>query len=153
MTAFLTRVIHFSSAHRYYRPDWSQERNRETFGACANPHGHGHNYTLEVMVSGAPDAETGFCVDLTDLDRVLHEQVITALDHQHINHAIEEFGEGKLVPTTENLVMWIWQRLEPAITDARLVRLRLREDRDLFVDYFGPELSRGGEPRRGPIDV
>jgi 6-pyruvoyltetrahydropterin/6-carboxytetrahydropterin synthase len=139
MTLYLTRVVNFSAAHRYYRPEWSEERNREVFGACANPHGHGHNYSLEVMVAGEPDPETGFCVDLGALDRLLEEQVRRPLDHQHINHAVPEFAEGGLIPSTENIVAWLWRRIAGALTGARLVRLRLREDAGLFVDCYGDE--------------
>ena len=141
MKTYLTRVVHFSAAHRYYRPEWSEEQNRAVFGACANPHGHGHNYSLEVTVAGTPDPSTGFCVDLGALDRLLRETVIEPLDHQHVNHSLPEFGEGGLVPTTENLVVWIWRRIALALKEARLVRLRLREDANLFVDYYGE-----GEP-------
>jgi 6-pyruvoyltetrahydropterin/6-carboxytetrahydropterin synthase len=147
VTTFLTRVVTFSAAHRYHRPEWSDELNRKAFGACANPHGHGHNYELEVTVGGTPDPVTGFCVDLTELDRLLDEHVRRPLDHQHINHAIPEFAAGRSIPTTENLVIWIWRRLEPAIQGAKLVRLRLREDSMLFVDYFGKPAG-GGE---GPV--
>lgn len=136
-TTYLTRVVHFSTAHRYYREEWSEERNRAAFGACANPHGHGHNYALEVMVAGEPDPETGFCVDLAALDELLQGEVRAPLDHQHINHAIAAFGPGKLIPSTENIVAWIWDRLAGKLGSARLVRLRLREDETLFVDYFG----------------
>lgn len=138
-TVHLTRTVRFSAAHRYHRPEWSEERNREVFGACANPHGHGHNYLLEVMVAGRTDPQTGFAVDLAALDAALRDEVLAPLDHQHVNHAIPEFRPGGLIPTTENLLTWIWDRLAPRITDARLVRLRLREDTDLFADYFGPE--------------
>lgn len=137
-TTYLTRVVRFSAAHRYHRPEWSEDRNRTVFGACANPHGHGHNYTLEVMVAGEPDPQTGFCVDLGALDRLLHEQVLGPLDHQHLNHVVEEFAPGGKIPSTENLLIWIWERLAPRVEGARLVRLRLREDVELFVDYFGP---------------
>ena len=137
MTTHLTRSVRFSAAHRYYRPDWSEAENRRVFGACTNPHGHGHNYVLEVTVAGDPDPETGFCVDLGELDAILAEEVRGPLDHQHVNHAIPEFGPGGLIPTTENLVIWIWNRLEPRITTGRLSKLRLREDSDLFVDYYG----------------
>ena len=137
MTTHLTRSVRFSAAHRYYRPDWSEAENRRVFGACTNPHGHGHNYVLEVTVAGDPDPETGFCVDLGELDAILAEEVRGPLDHQHVNHAISEFGPGGLIPTTENLVIWIWNRLEPRITTGRLSKLRLREDSDLFVDYYG----------------
>jgi 6-pyruvoyltetrahydropterin/6-carboxytetrahydropterin synthase len=136
MTAFLTRVVRFSAGHRYYRPEWSEERNRVVFGPCANPHGHGHNYTLEVTVSGVPDVLTGFAVDLAALDASLHQEVFIPLDHRNLNFAIPEFEEGKLIPTTENLVIWIWRRIVDLLP-ARLVRLRLYEDPSLFVDYFG----------------
>lgn len=139
MTTFLTRSVRFNAAHRYYRPEWSEARNRETFGPCSNPHGHGHNYVLEAMVAGEPDPETGFCVDLGELDRVLREEVVEPLDHRHLNHAVPEFREGGRIPSTENLVTWLWERIEPRFGGgARLVRLRLREDVDLFVDYYGP---------------
>jgi len=136
MTAYLTRVIRFSAGHRYYRPEWSDERNRAVFGPCANPHGHGHSYTLEVTVAGVPDVVTGFAVDLAQLDDLLHREVFLQLDHQSLNHAVPEFEEGRAIPTTENLVIWIWRRIAPLIP-ARLVRLRLYEDPELFVDYFG----------------
>ncbi|HUE96291.1 MAG TPA: 6-carboxytetrahydropterin synthase [Longimicrobiaceae bacterium] len=153
MTTYLTRVVHFSAAHRYHRPEWSEERNRERFGACANPHGHGHNYTLEVMVAGAPHGDTGFSADLAMLDRILREKIVARLDHRHINHAIEEFGPGGKIPTTENVVIWIWEQLAPEIREATLVRLRLREDPDLFVDYFGPDPSADPKRRWEGVDV
>lgn len=139
-TAYLTRVVRFSAAHRYYRPDWSETRNRDTFGPCANPVGHGHNYALEVTVKGAVDPETGFCVDLGVLDRLLDERVRQPLDHQHINHAVAEFGDGGAVPTCENLLIWLWDRIQDGLPDgAGLHRLRLREDADLWADYYGGE--------------
>jgi 6-pyruvoyltetrahydropterin/6-carboxytetrahydropterin synthase len=136
--AYLTRRVRFSAAHRYWRDDWSEERNRQVFGACANPHGHGHNYALEATVEGEVDPETGFSVDLGALDRTLHEAVVAPLDHRHINHAVAEFGPGGIVPTTENLLAWAWPRIEARLpAGARLHRLRLREDEDLWADYFG----------------
>jgi 6-pyruvoyltetrahydropterin/6-carboxytetrahydropterin synthase len=135
----LTRRVRFSSAHRYHRPDWSEARNREVFGACANPHGHGHDYRLEVTVEGAVDAETGFSVDLGMLDRLLREQVVEPLDHQHLNHAIPDFAPGRLIPTTENLVTWCRERIQPHLPrGVRLVRLRLHENEDLYVDLLEP---------------
>jgi 6-pyruvoyltetrahydropterin/6-carboxytetrahydropterin synthase len=137
-TLYLTRAIHFSAAHRYHRPEWSEEENRGAFGACNNPHGHGHNYRLEVTVAGEPEQRTGFCVDLGELDRVLLEEVAGPLDHQHLNHAVAEFALGRNVPSTENLLIYLWSRIAPRISRARLVRLRLHEDRDLFADFYGP---------------
>lgn len=139
MTVYFTRVVRFSAAHRYHRPEWSEERNAATFGACANPHGHGHNYTLEVTLAGSPDPLTGFAVDLSEVDDLLRTRVLDALDHQHINHAVEEFGPSRLIPTAENLVAWIWDRLTGGLSQGRLVRLRLYEEPELFVDYFGKQ--------------
>ena len=143
---YLTRSVRFSAAHRYHRPGWSEERNREVFGPCSNPHGHGHNYLLEVTVAGEPDPETGFCADLGALDRALREEVVAPLDHRHLNHEVERFRPGGQIPTTENLLVWLWERIEPRVEGARLVRLRLREDVDLFADYYGPTAEPGPPP-------
>ena len=135
----LTRRVRFSAAHRYWRDDWSEERNREVFGASGNPHGHGHNYVLEATVEGPVDPETGFIVDLGVLDRTLYEAVVEPLDHQHVNHVLEEFGPGGRIPSTENLLAWAWPRVARGIpAPARLHRLRLREDEDLWADAYGP---------------
>lgn len=143
--AFLTRVVRFSAAHRYYRPEWSETRNRETFGGCSNPVGHGHNYALEVTVTGAVDPATGFCVDLAVLDRLLDQSVRQPLDHQHINYAIPEFGEGGVIPTCENLLVWLWDRIRDGLPEGvGLRRLRLREDVDLWADYYGPGAAPDG---------
>ena len=137
-TATLTRRIAFSAAHRYHRPDWSEAENRRVFGACTNPVGHGHNYLLDVAVSGTIDPVTGFSVDLSALDALLEREIKGRLDHQHINHAVPEFQDGGLIPTCENLLAWMWPILEAGLpAGARLVRLRLREDRDLWVDFHG----------------
>lgn len=137
-TALLTRSVHFAAAHRYYRPDWTEARNREVFGACSNPHGHGHNYRLEVTVHAAIDPLTGFSADLAAIDRILHDVVVLPLDHQHLNHAVAEFAEGAAIPTCENILAYLWPRIEERIdAPARLHALRLHEDDRLFVDYFG----------------
>ncbi len=133
----LTRRVRICAAHRYHRPEWSDERNRAVFGPCANPHGHGHNYLLEVSVEGEVDPATGFSVDLGALDGVLREEVLERLDHQHLNHAVPEFAPGGLIPTTENILLLLWHRVEPRLAGARLVRMRLHENEDFFVDYAG----------------
>ena len=139
--ALFTREVRFSAAHRSHRPDWSEERNRSTFGACANPHGHGHLYRLEVTVAGDVADETGFAVDLAELDALLESEVVDVLDHQFINHVVPEFGPGARIPTTENLVIWLWARLAGALpSGARLHRLLLREDDGLYAEYFGGEV-------------
>lgn len=139
--ALFTREVRFSSAHRYHRPDWSEERNRETFGPCANPHGHGHLYRLEATVAGDVAEDTGFAVDLAALDAALRREVVDVLDHQSINHVVPEFAPGERIPTTENLLVWMWPRIAGALpSGARLHRLLLREDDGLYAEYFGGEL-------------
>jgi len=134
----LTRRIRFAAAHRYFRADWPEERNRAVFGACANPFGHGHNYRLDVSVQAPVDEETGFSFDLGRLDAILHDEVTQPLDHQHLNHAVPEFRDGGQVPTCENIVRWLWPRIAARIAaPARLVRLVLHEDDDLSVEYRG----------------
>ncbi len=138
--AELTRRLRFSAAHRYHRPEWSDERNRALFGPCSNPHGHGHNYVLEVTVAGEVDPETGFCVDLGALDRLLEERVVRVLDHQHLNHAVAEFAPGGRLPTSENILLYLWPRLVSDMPDgSTLRRLRLAEDETFFVEYAGGE--------------
>ena len=140
--ALLTREVRFSAAHRYYRPEWSEQRNRETFGACANPHGHGHFYRLEVTVAGTVAEETGFAVDLAALDAVLRREVVDVLDHQHINHVVPDFAPGGRIPTTENLLIWMWPRVANALpAGAMLRRMVLREDEGLWAEYFGGDVA------------
>jgi len=134
----LTRRVRFSAAHRYHRPEWSEERNRAVFGPCANPHGHGHDYLLEVTVEGEVDAETGFSVDLGALDGALRAEVTDRLDHRHLNFDVPEFAPGGLIPTSENILLLLWPRLADRIPEgARLLRLRLHENPDFYVDYAG----------------
>jgi len=137
-SAYLTRKLRFSAAHRYWRPDWSAEDNARVFGPCAKPVGHGHNYLLEVTVYAEIDEFTGFSADMPELDRVLDREIHQVFDHQHINHAVPDFGEGGLIPTTENLLAYCWPRIEHALPERmRLTRLRLHEDETFYVDYFG----------------
>jgi len=136
--AYLTRKVGFAAAHRYHRPDWSDEENRRVFGACANPHGHGHNYVLEATFEAEIDPRTGFSVDLPAVDALLHEHVVARLDHQHLNHAVEAFASGRLIPTSENILADLWPRIAGgAPAGARLVRLRLHEDPTFYVEYYG----------------
>jgi 6-pyruvoyltetrahydropterin/6-carboxytetrahydropterin synthase len=142
-TASLTREVSFAAAHRYHRPDWSEERNRAVFGACSNPHGHGHSYRLAVTVDGRVDPETGFSVDLAALDALLLAEVVTPLDHQHLNHAVPDFAEGGRIPTSENILLYLWPRIAGGLpAGCTLVRMRLYEDATLYVDYEGTEEQR-----------
>jgi len=136
--ARLTRKVRFTAAHRYYRPEWSEAENHRVFGPCANPYGHGHNYLLEVTVEGEIDPATGYCVDLAGLDRLLEERVRRPLDHQHLNHALPEFGPGEVIPTSESILAYLWPHLAGDVpAPARLVRLRLHEEEGFYVDYHG----------------
>lgn len=136
--AYFTRKTRFAAAHRYWRPEWSAEENARVFAACANPHGHGHNYLMEITVSAEIDEQTGFSADMVELDRVLAHEVSARFDHQHINHAIPEFAEGGLIPTTENIAVYCWPRIARALPDGMtLERLRLHEDETFYIDYYG----------------
>lgn len=137
---FLTRRATFSASHYYWNPAWTEEKNVEVFGQCANRNGHGHNYTLEVTVAGEPDPVTGFVVDLKWLKDAIERQVLSAWDHRHLNLDSPEFAESKLIPTTENLAIAAWKRLEPAVTVARGARLtcvRIYETPEIFAEYRG----------------
>jgi 6-pyruvoyltetrahydropterin/6-carboxytetrahydropterin synthase len=132
---YLTRKCEFSASHYYHNPDWSDEQNRRVFGKCANLNGHGHNYTLEVTVKGEIDPTTGFVVDLKQLKDILNREVVDAMDHRHLNKEVPEFATK--IPTTENIAISIWQRLEKKLNVAKLHRVRLYEMPDLFVDFYG----------------
>jgi 6-pyruvoyltetrahydropterin/6-carboxytetrahydropterin synthase len=132
---YLTRKAEFSASHYYHNPEWSPEENQRVFGKCANLNGHGHNYTLEVTVAGEVDTVTGFVIDLKLLKDILNSRVLDDFDHRHLNKEVAEFRSH--VPTTENLAVAIWKRLDGQLHPARLHRVRLYEQPDLFVDYYG----------------
>jgi 6-pyruvoyltetrahydropterin/6-carboxytetrahydropterin synthase len=135
---FLTRRATFSASHYYWNDAWSAEKNQQVFGRCSNRNGHGHNYTLEVTVAGKPDAVTGFVVDLKWLKDVIEREVMAAYDHHHLNLEVPEFARA--VPTTENIAIAIWRRLEPAVTTAggaRLDRVRVYETPEIFAEFRG----------------
>ena len=132
----VTRRVHFSAAHRLHREEWSDERNERVFGACSNPNWHGHNYELDVTVEGEPDPETGYVMDLKELKERVREEVIRDVDHRNLNLEVS-WMEG-VVPTTENLVVAIWRRLETRLPEGvRLVRLVLWETPRNYVEYAG----------------
>jgi 6-pyruvoyltetrahydropterin/6-carboxytetrahydropterin synthase len=136
MKIALERRYRFSASHLYRRPEWSEAENRARFGKCANLPGHGHNYRLYVTVRGEVDAATGFVADLGRLDGLVQERVLERLDHQHLNAALPEFGEGGAIPSSENLVRWIHGQLaEGWPPGSELARLRLEEDEDLAAEW------------------
>jgi 6-pyruvoyltetrahydropterin/6-carboxytetrahydropterin synthase len=134
---YLTRKCEFSASHYYHNPAFSPEENQRVFGKCANLDGHGHNYTLEITVKGEVDNTTGFVVDLKQLKDVLNDEVVEAMDHRHLNKEVPEFANQ--IPTTENLAIAIWNRLDAKLKLAKLHRVRVYEMPDLFVDYYGEE--------------
>jgi 6-pyruvoyltetrahydropterin/6-carboxytetrahydropterin synthase len=134
---YLTRKSEFSASHHYHNPDFTPEQNRSIFGKCNNPHGHGHNYTLEVTVKGSVNPQTGFVMDLKDLKEVLNREVLDAMDHRYLNKEVPEFAHQ--VPTTENVAIAIWNRLEKKLSVAKLHRVRVYEAPDLFVDFYGEQ--------------
>ena len=135
----ITRKVEFSSSHMCRRAELSEEENREIYGAAANPHGHGHNYVLEVSLEGDPDPLTGMVLDLKELKEILTRHVVDVYDHRFLNYEVPPFD--RVVPTTENIARDIWQRLEPQLSPgrARLHAVRLYETPDLYVDYCGEE--------------
>lgn len=140
MIGYLTRAVHFSASHRYYRPDWTEEENRRRFGDCALAEGHGHNYRCEVTVSGEVDPATGMVVDLRLLDGILESEVAARFHHHHINASVPEFGPNGLIPTTESLAAYILERVRARLPDGITVyRVRVQEDRDLWADAYATE--------------
>jgi 6-pyruvoyltetrahydropterin/6-carboxytetrahydropterin synthase len=139
MPAFLTRRVSFAAAHRYRIAEWSDERNEQVFGPCARPSYHGHSYVCDVTVRGEIDETTGFVIDLGVLDRILDVEVRQRFDHRNINVDVAEFGEGKLVPTGENLARFIFERTAAALRDAharsRVAKVTVAEDATLSATY------------------
>jgi 6-pyruvoyltetrahydropterin/6-carboxytetrahydropterin synthase len=132
----LTRKAEFSASHVCANPSWSEEQNRQVYGANANPHGHGHNYVLEVTVEGDPDPVTGMVFDLRELKQILNEEIVEPMDHRFLNREVPPFD--RVVPTTENLAIEIWKRMDARIQGGvRLRTVRLYETPDLFVEYQG----------------
>lgn len=136
---YVSRKEHFNAAHKLYNPKWSEEKNKEVFGPCANANWHGHNFELIVTVKGTPDPETGFVVDLKQLSNLIKDLVIEKLDHKNLNLDVD-FLEGKMA-SCEILVMEIWKILDPAVkqitSSGKLHSLKLYETPRNFVEYFG----------------
>ena len=133
----ITRHVEFSASHICRNPSLSDEQNRSLFGPAANPHGHGHNYLLEVTLAGQPDPVSGMVFDLKELKDILNKEVIDPFDHRFLNFEVPPFD--RVIPTAENIALEIWRRLAAAIPPgrARLHSVRLYETPDLYVEYFG----------------
>ncbi len=136
MPTFLTRRVSFAAAHRYRIAAWSDAMNAATFGPCARSNYHGHGYVCDVTVSGTVDDTTGFVADLSLLDAALQAEVRDRFDHSNINLDVPEFGEGKLIPTGENLARFICERVQAALgSAAQVIRVVVAEDAALSATY------------------
>ena len=136
MKAHLTRRYMFSASHRLHSEQMSPEQNRALYGKCNNPHGHGHNYTVEVTVSGQVDPRTGMVCNLVDLDGFVHSQILERYDHQNLN-LLAEFA--RIVPTTENLCIAIYEILHRGFRFAHLEKVRIEETMMNSFEYRGEQ--------------
>ncbi|MHA7129916.1 6-pyruvoyl trahydropterin synthase family protein [Algoriphagus namhaensis] len=136
---YVCRKEHFNAAHKLWNPNWSDEKNFEVFGPCANVNWHGHNFELIVTVKGLPNPETGFVVDLKQLSTLIKKEIIEKVDHKNLNMDVE-FMAGKMA-SCENLVMEFWKILKPKVDqivpEGHLYKLTLYETERNFVEYFG----------------
>ena len=130
----ITKKYHFCASHKYGNADWSEEKNLEVFGKDYNT--HGHNYILEVSVTGPIDQGSGWLVDLQKLSKLVNSRVVNVLDHSQIEVDIEWF-KGKQ-PSSENILVWAWDEIAPRLERGTLHRLRLVETHSIYTDYYGP---------------
>ena len=142
MRVSVIRKAHFNAAHRMFRQDWTDEKNTEVFGLCANPLYHGHNYDLEVKVTGEIDPETGMLIDLKDLKSLIETEVENHFDHKNINLEVSEFtvvdATGRSpIPTAENIAVVIYNRLRAKLEDRYDLHIRLYETARNMVEYPG----------------
>lgn len=135
MKVTVHRKAHFNAAHRLYRPDWSDQKNKSIFGKCSNPNYHGHNYDLEVSVTGEIDAETGYVIDLKTLKNIIKTEVEDAFDHKNLNLDVEDFKN--INPTAENIVVVIWRKLRQKLKKTLDLSVTLYETPRNFVTYTG----------------
>ncbi len=127
------RKEHFNAAHRLYNPKWDDATNFRVFGKCSNPHYHGHNYELEVKVTGEAQADTGFVMDMKQLSDLIQQYVVERFDHKNLNLDTPEFKD--LNPTAENIAVVIYDLLRPHIREKQDLRIRLYETPRNFVEY------------------
>jgi 6-pyruvoyltetrahydropterin/6-carboxytetrahydropterin synthase len=134
--AYLTRTVAFTATHRYFKPEWSAERNAEAFGISASPHAHA--YRCAVTLAGAVDPATGMVADLAAFDRILAEEVVARFGGRDINRDIPEYGPGRTLPTGEALSLDIWRRVSARLpVGCRLSCVRVEEDPSLYAEYRG----------------
>lgn len=141
MKAYLTRRYMLSASHRLHSDEMSADENRATYGKCNNPYGHGHNYMIEITVSGPVDQQTGMVCNLVDLDDFVQKQILDRYDHQNLN-LLPEFA--KAVPTTENLCVSVYQIVKRGFGQAHLEKVRIEETMLNSFEYAGEESLVGG---------
>lgn len=134
MKAYLSRRYHLSASHRLHTDSYSAERNREVYGKCNHPHGHGHNYVVEVMVSGPVDPMTGMVCDLAQLDNLVKREVVERFDHSNLN--IDNIF-ANIVPTTENFCLELFKIVSAGLTYGKLEKVRVEETSKNFFEYPG----------------
>jgi 6-pyruvoyltetrahydropterin/6-carboxytetrahydropterin synthase len=133
----LERTYRFCASHRYWRDEWTDEQNLATFGRCALPHGHGHNYRFTIAIEGPPDPKTGMIADLGPLDALVTREILDRFDHKNINAEVAHFRT--VMPTTENLARYVFETLAPRIPRGRLVQVTLQEDEFLSATCRPPD--------------
>ncbi len=135
MSLTVFRKAHFNAAHRLFKKEWSDEKNRDFFGKCSNPNYHGHNYEIEVGITGEIDHETGYLIDLDFLKTIIKEEVEDPFDHKNLNVEVEEFKS--LNPTVENIAIVIWNKLRKRLDNKFEISVKLYETPRNFVVYTG----------------
>ena len=140
-TVYITRRETFNAAHKLWNEKWSAEKNEEVFGRCSNHNWHGHNFTLYVTVKGIPSPDTGFVINLKDLSQIVKDEIVEVLDHKNLNLDVPFLTD--ILPSTENLVICIWDRLVEPIrkSGGEIAKIKLVETENNYVEYWG-----GGEP-------
>jgi len=133
---FITKQFKFCAAHKYWNDNWTDEKNKEIFEDDIKV--HGHNYELDITISGKPSKESGFIVNISELKKIVDEYVINILDHSQIQEDVEWFKSRQ--PSTENLVIFIWNHLNPHIgSKMKLYKIKLRETPTIYTEYYGPD--------------
>ena len=135
MKVTVCRKEHFNAAHRLYNPQWNDQKNNEVFGKCNNPNYHGHNYELEVKLTGDVDPDTGYVFDMKTLSEIIKENIISMFDHKNLNLDTEEFKDN--IPTAENIAIVIWNILRKKIDENYDLKVTLYETEKDFVEYYG----------------
>jgi 6-pyruvoyltetrahydropterin/6-carboxytetrahydropterin synthase len=134
---YVTRRETFNAAHKLHRKDWSEKKNQEVFGACANPNWHGHNYVLYVTVKGKVNKDTGFVINLKELSNIVRKEIISVVDHRNFNIDVP-FMKG-ILPSAENIAKAFWKILDPHVKKmgGKMHCIKLQETENNYTEYFG----------------